>query len=192
MIERGYRYQLFLDGLPIAMDEVDDQHKINRVDYDEAFFVGKRKEDGTIVLYNHLVFRGYMHDVHGGDERRIVGFEGEQYSIDSGEDPNKWISKTHRELVLRDASGKYMDHKEGILFTYSRIAIKNDNMKWKNRYDHYYNFGRFDVHMKQILISVAIMAACTITAIGYVKTSVTRDFALLQTDISGRSSSRNN
>lgn len=53
--------------------------------------------------------------------------------------------------------------------------------------DHYYSFGKEDVHMKQILISLGIMLVTTLIAFGYVKMSVTRDFALLH---GGMTSSR--
>ena len=45
--------------------------------------------------------------------------------------------------------------------------------------DHYYAIGKYDVHMKQILISLGIMLASTVLALGYVKVSVKRDFAIL-------------
>ena len=58
--------------------------------------------------------------------------------------------------------------------------------------DHYYAIGKYDVHMKQIAISLGIMLVTTIIAAGYVKVSVTRDFALLLGGVSSRTQRRNN
>lgn len=50
---------------------------------------------------------------------------------------------------------------------------------WQHRFDQYYEIGKYDVHLRQIFISTAIMALFTFFACGYVKQSVTRDFVLL-------------
>jgi len=56
---------------------------------------------------------------------------------------------------------------------------------------HYIAIGKYDDPMKQILISLGIMAISTILAYGYVKTSITRDFALLSGGLTKTSTRRN-
>ena len=45
--------------------------------------------------------------------------------------------------------------------------------------DHYGSIGTFQVHEDQILISFAIMFITSCIAFGYIKVSVSRDFAIL-------------
>lgn len=80
---------------------------------------------------------------------------------------------------------------EGIMFSYSIKTVNDETTTWANRMDHYIAIGKYDVHMKQILISLSIMAISTILAYSYVKTSVTRDFALLSGGLNKTSTRRN-
>ena len=57
--------------------------------------------------------------------------------------------------------------------------------------DHYYMIGKYDVHLRQILISLGIMLVSSFLAFGYIKVSVTRDFALLLGGMASRSQRRN-
>ena len=75
---------------------------------------------------------------------------------------------------------------EGLIFSYSIKTVNDEMTEWSHRMDHYYMIGKYDVHMKQILISLGIMLATSCLAAGYVKTSVTRDFALLLGTTSSR------
>ena len=81
---------------------------------------------------------------------------------------------------------------EGLIFSYSIKTVNDDTTEWASRMDHYYAIGKYDVHMKQIMISLGIMLATTFLAAGYVKVSVTRDFALLLGGVSITSRRRNN
>ena len=63
--------------------------------------------------------------------------------------------------------------------------MNDDTTTWANRMDHYYQIGKYDVHMKQILISLGIMLTSSFLAFGYVHKSITRDFALLHGGMTG-------
>ena len=77
-----------------------------------------------------------------------------------------------------------------MVFSYSWRTVNDETTTWRHRWDQYYEIGKYDVHMRQILISAFIMLFVSISAFGYVKTSVTRDFALLAGGDSGRSRTR--
>ena len=85
-----------------------------------------------------------------------------------------------------------IDGSKGILFSYSIKTVNDESTKWASRLDHYYSIGKYDVHMKEILIALAIMLTSTAFAIAYVRISVTRDFALLAGGVSSSSINRNN
>ena len=71
------------------------------------------------------------------------------------------------------------DLTDGIYFSYSWRTVNDASTTWSHRFDQYFEVGKYDVHMKQIIISTCIMLFVSFTAFGYVKVSVTRDFALL-------------
>ena len=71
------------------------------------------------------------------------------------------------------------DVSDGIYFSCSWKTVNDASTTWAHRFDHYYEIGKYDVHMKQIFISVTIMCVVSFLAFGYVKVSITRDFALL-------------
>lgn len=179
MIRNRYRYQLFIDDLPnstLLRDPVTDEHIEN---FKEGIFVGNHNKDGSIYIHNHLEFIVKVHHVHGGDEVRIVGFEVEQHSIATGSSLDPQFLHRQPKQYLRTSTGKLTDISEGILFSYSWKTVNDESTTWKHRLDHYYEMGKYDVHMKQIVISLGIMAFTAFTAGMYVKRSITRDFALL-------------
>ena len=75
-------------------------------------------------------------------------------------------------------------------FSYSVKTVNDETTTWATRMDHYYAIGKYDVHMKQILISLGIMAVSSALACGYVNMSVTRDFARLYGARSSRTHGR--
>ena len=70
--------------------------------------------------------------------------------------------------------------------------MNDDTTTWASRLDHYYSIGKYDVHMKEIIIALVIMLTSSAFAIGYVRVSVTRDFALLAGGVSSSSINKNN
>ena len=124
------------------------------------------------------------HNVSAGSELRIVGFEIEQRSIARGASLDSEAAPLQ---YLRYANGTIADGSKGMLFSYSIKTVNDDSTTWASRLDHYYAIGKYDVHMKQIIIALVIMLICSSLAIGYVRVSVTRDFALLAGGVSGSS-----
>jgi len=189
MIWKRFRYQLFVDDLPNATMERNEKTGELEANYKQGNLLGEHTRDSAganYLLYNHLSITVKTHHVAAGDELRIVGFEVEPKSIKLGgslvvdsldQQEPQWL-KRH---------GKTVDLEDGILFSYSIRTVNDETTTWASRMDHYYSFGREDVHMRQILISLGIMLATTFLAFGYVKVSVTRDFALLH---GGMTSSR--
>ena len=82
-----------------------------------------------------------------------------------------------------DSSGDHPDYTDlsnGVFFSYSITTLNDETTTWATRMDHYFTIGKFDVHMRQILISAGIMLVSTVFALAYVKRSVKNDFKLLQ------------
>ena len=74
MIAERYRYQLFIDDLPNATIEKNEEG-IPEPSYKEGILVGNKYEDNSYIIYNHLDITVKTHEVTAGDEVRIVGFE---------------------------------------------------------------------------------------------------------------------
>ena len=74
MIAERYRYQLFIDDLPNATMEKNEDGELE-ASYKEGLYIGKKYEDGSYIIYNHLDITVKTHEVASGDELRIVGFE---------------------------------------------------------------------------------------------------------------------
>ena len=77
MIENEYRYRLYIDDLPSATMEREEETGEFYPDYDDGIPVGVYiEESGKIMIYNHLVMTVLTHHEYGSDSReRIVGFE---------------------------------------------------------------------------------------------------------------------
>lgn len=75
MIVERYRYQLFIDDLPNATMQKNEEGELE-ANFKEGLFVGRKNEsDNSYVIYNHLDITVKTHHVSNGDELRIVGFE---------------------------------------------------------------------------------------------------------------------
>ena len=190
MIRDKYQYNLFLDGLPAAtlytrpLDS-DPKTEDANLDYDDGVFVGKR-DDQEYFMYNHLQIKVREHKVQEGDEYRIVGFEVIPHSIKPGSDLSKILSFSDAKgcsVVGKD--GNLARYPNGVTFSYSIERHLDENTDWAHRFDHYSTFVKYDVAMKQILISLGVMSLCTLVAASYVKKSVTRDFAILHSEATG-------
>ena len=84
MIQNDYRYRLYLDDLPSATMERNDETGEFEPDYDDGVPIGIFDEDsGRILIYNHLVMTVLTHHEGGrnDDFQRIVGFDIEPQSI---------------------------------------------------------------------------------------------------------------
>ena len=147
MINERYRYQLFVDDLPSATMEMNDEGELE-ANFKEGLFVGKKYNDGSYVIYNHLDITVKTHHVSNGDEMRIVGLEVEQRSIANGESLYKGGSKKASEQYVKLANGQYEDMGDGLLFSYSIKTVNDESMEWSHRMDHYFAIGKYDVHMK--------------------------------------------
>ena len=165
------------------MEKNDDSGELE-ANFKEGLFVGSLQKDSSIILYNHLAMTVKTHNVSAGSELRIVGFEIEQRSIARGASLDSEAAPLQ---YLRYANGTIADGSKGMLFSYSIKTVNDDSTTWASRLDHYYAIGKYDVHMKQIIIALVIMLICSSLAIGYVRVSVTRDFALLAGGVSGSS-----
>ena len=74
MIHEKYRYQLFIDDLPNATMEKNEDGELE-ANFKEGLYIGTRKEDNSMIIYNHLDMTVKTHKVSNGDELRVVGFE---------------------------------------------------------------------------------------------------------------------
>lgn len=116
--------------------------------YKEGLFVGEY-EDGAYIIYNHLDITVKTHQVSNGDELRIVGFEVEQKSIQSGSPVStKSIRDRQPKQYIKLANGEYDEMEEGLTFSYSIKTVNDEATEWSHRLDHYYAVGKYDVHMK--------------------------------------------
>mmetsp|Transcript_11193 Transcript_11193/g.15082 ORF Transcript_11193/g.15082 Transcript_11193/m.15082 type:complete len:175 (-) Transcript_11193:1101-1625(-) len=149
------------------------------VNYREGILVGDHTIDQGFIINNHLHFTIKVHHVHGGDEVRIVGFEVQPYSIAQGSSLDHQTLHLQPHQKLANVDKTLTDISDGVIFSYSWSTVKDRSTTWAHRFDQYFEVGKYDVHVKQILISTGIMLFVSITAFGYVKVSVTRDFALL-------------
>ena len=151
------------------------------VNFREGILVGEHyfeNQQEMIKLNNHLHFTVKTHHVAGGDEVRIVGFEVQPYSIAAGYPLD--IETLHLQPPQVMKRGYNMtDVSEGIIFSYSWKTVNDETTTWAHRFDQYFEVGKYDVHMKQIFISLGVMLTVACLAASYVRVSITRDFALL-------------
>lgn len=93
MIYERYRYQLFIDELPNATMEINEETGELEPNYKEGNLIGKHTYSKILgsdyILYNHLSITVKTHEVTAGDELRIVGFEVEPKSIAFGSSIDK-------------------------------------------------------------------------------------------------------
>ena len=190
MIWNRYRYQIFLDDLPNATMEKNAESGEYEANYKEGIFVGAHNSHNEYVIYNHLDITVKTHHVSGGDEVRIVGLEVTPRSIKAGSSLDAGRIESQPQEILKFSNGDLADITSGITFSYSIKTINDETTTWASRMDHYYAIGKYDVHMKQIFISLGIMLAASFTAFGYVKVSLTRDFALLHGGMTSRTQRR--
>ena len=147
MINERYRYQLFIDDLPNATMEKNEDGELE-ANFKEGLYIGKKYEDGSYIMYNHLDITVKTHEVSAGDELRVVGFEIQQRSVKNG------FLQAHEnigrapEQYLKLANGNYEEMEEGLIFSYSIKTVNDESTEWSHRMDHYYTIGKYDVHMK--------------------------------------------
>lgn len=87
MIWKRFRYQLFVDDLPNATMETNEETGKFEANYKQGNLLGSFSKDSSgsnYILYNHLSITVKTHHVTAGDELRIVGFEVEPKSIAYG------------------------------------------------------------------------------------------------------------
>jgi len=172
-IMSGFRYKLYLDGLPSAVKVRNDDTGEWMTDYDHGIPIGRfDKETKRAIIYNHLEFIIKTHEVDGDpDQRRVVGFEVKPKSIRKG-------SKIYRG-VLDEQPDQYLDPSNGsqdILFSYTTtiLVVKST---WSHRLDHYYNHGNSDILMKELSISAVVVIVFGTAAFLFIKRSLSDDFA---------------
>ena len=146
MIAERYRYQLFIDDLPNATMEKNEEGKLEP-SYKEGLYVGKKYEDNSYIIYNHLDIVVRTHEVSAGDEVRIVGFAVTPRSIKSGS-AGTGNHGSAPEQYIKLANGEYDDMDDGLIFSYTISTVNDETTDWSHRMDHYYIIGKYDVHMK--------------------------------------------
>ena len=146
MIAERYRYQLFIDDLPNATFEKNEEGNLEP-SYKEGLYVGKKYEDNSYIIYNHLDIVVKTHEVSAGDEVRIVGFAATPRSIKSGS-AGTGNHGSAPEQYIKLANGQYDDMDDGLIFSYSISTVNDEATDWSHRMDHYYIIGKYDVHMK--------------------------------------------
>ena len=90
-IKEGYRYNLYLDGLPAAVYERNQSTGELKIHYSEGIPIGYFDETlAKYVIYNHLHMEVQFNRPNGGSGKQIVGFEVEPRSIASDGGPLTW------------------------------------------------------------------------------------------------------
>jgi len=60
------------------------------------------------------------------------------------------------------------------------VTINDETTTWASRLDHYYQHGRSDILMKEIIINAVIILLFGSVALFFLRRSVNNDFAILQ------------
>ena len=173
-IKNKFRYKLYLDGVPSAVLVRDEDTGELVPDYKHGIPVGYwDKELDQAVIYNHLDIRVTTHAVDGDDnQRRIVGLEVHPKSV-------KLDFPLYRN-TLDEQPDEYIKKSGGqtIQFSYT-LRTYNRATEWRSRLDHYYNHGKSDILMKEMIFTFAVILVFGCIVAGYLKKSVDSDFAVL-------------
>ena len=143
LIERQYRVQLQLDGLPVLMRSAEFNYAIH------GYPVGFRHDDDSDVyddyLYNHLKFAITYVDIEGRDGIHITGFDVHPVSINHIiPDSGSGASSTCVGMDVENHPSNYLSltshigHSVDVIFSYDVTWIRNENLLWADRWDVYF------------------------------------------------------
>lgn len=153
--------------------------------YDGGIPIGYYDEHTNKVhIYNHLDIKLKTHYVTGSkDEMRVVGFEVWPKSVRKGSHlfRSALDEQPDQELNLDNPDGMT------ILFSYTLTNTNDDTTTWASRMDQYYNYGKADVWLKEIIFILVVIAVYAFYVHQAVKNSVNHDFAVLQARVNKKS-----
>ena len=178
-IRDGYRFKLYVDGLPSAVVVRDPVTGEVYNEYDDGIPVGKYIYDKTTdssryILYNHWILNIKESPIDETKKVRIVGFEVEPRSYWPGEEISLEYNK-HKPLYL-DELKQLEEDKQIFNFSYTVLSQMDSTTIWSNRMDHYMKFGNENVHFSAIFVSLGIIIALAILLNFALDKRVKRDF----------------
>ena len=143
-IRDGYRYKLYVDGLPSAVVVRDPVTGDVSNNYDDGIPVGKYIYDKTTdsiryILYNHWILTVKESPIDETKKVRIVGFEVEPRSYWPGEEISLDYNK-HKPLYL-DELKQMEEDKQIFNFSYTVTSQMDETTTWSTRMDHYMKIG---------------------------------------------------
>jgi transmembrane 9 superfamily protein 2/4 len=191
LIERQYRVQLQLDGLPVLMRSSELNYAARG--YPVGFRaptnayeplpkkknknkMKKRFDDGLdIFLYNHLKFTVTYHPTEDGDLVRITGFDVHPVSIshtipDSGSEVTEMSNniETCKGMNVDNDSSTYLPlsfengNSVDVIYSYDVTWELNENLLWADRWDVYLvGAPDDDIHYYSIVNSLMIVLFMT-------------------------------
>ena len=179
-IKNGYRVNMILDNLPVAMVryKTDNTRTVKTyergypIGFVDKFVEGKKKDEvggkskgkSSVFINNHLRFTILYHRDAETDLSRIVGFEVEPFSIDHNyDDP---LDPMHPKLnTCNPSEGTYVTHDmepmrvfrgANVVFTYD-VIFKPSTIKWASRWDTYLLMMDDQIHWFSIVNSAMIV-----------------------------------
>lgn len=164
-IRNGYRFKLYVDGLPSAVVVRDPVTGEVHNEYDDGIPVGKYFYDSTTdsfkyILYNHFMLTIKEQPIEDSKKVRIVGFEVEPRSYWPGELVTNEYQK-HKPLYL-DELKQLPTHQQNFDFTYAQFSQLDVETAWSTRMDHYLKIGSEQIHYTAILLSLGLIIGLAI------------------------------
>jgi len=171
-MQHDFGYTLYLDDLPSATILRDKEDREMAPDYGKGIPVGKFEGLGKIMLYNHLDITVVVHDTLEG-HHRIVGFEVEPFSL--AEDQHRLANDP------KSSTGPlYLKPNQEFTFSYRIITRPDPKTSWGMRMDHYVKFGDNNIHLANILYSLAAIGAGVLILSALLARSLTNDFKAIE------------
>ena len=184
-IKNGYRVNMILDNLPVAMVRYRTDNEKTVKTYERGYPIGfvekysegkygksevggKAKDKGkgkeAVFINNHLRFTILYHRDAETDLSRIVGFEVEPFSVEHSFD-EPWDPLNSKLHTCNPAEGKYITHEmepmriykgANVIFSYD-VLFKPSTIKWASRWDTYLLMMDDQIHWFSIVNSAMIV-----------------------------------
>ena len=181
-IRDGYRVNMILDNLPVAMVRYRTDNSRTVKSYQRGYPVGfvdkfvdkfggttgqekkKAKSKAAVFINNHLRFTILYHRDAETDLSRIVGFEVEPFSVEHSYD-EPWDPLHTKLFTCNQAEGKSVTHEmepmriykgAQVVFTYD-VLFKPSQIKWASRWDTYLLMMDDQIHWFSIINSAMIV-----------------------------------
>ncbi|VEU38490.1 unnamed protein product [Pseudo-nitzschia multistriata] len=196
LIQRQYRVQLQLDGLPVLMRSSELNYAVRGYPIGFVSAAGgtvakSKRNNADVYLYNHLKFAITYRTGEDFDGIRITGFDVHPVSIAHDIPENKAVTETASSLSTCKGMGVENDpssylslsfdkgNSVDVIYSYDVTWIENDSLLWADRWDVYLvGAPDDDIHYYSIINSLMIVLFMT----GAVATIVIRT---LRKDIAG-------